>query len=449
MNVDDMVAACRANGVRLVRFLFCDNSGIIRGKATSAVRLKGRAESGIGMVVGVQCLNMLDYLQPVEGMGATGEVRLIPDPQTFRVLPYAPHSAVALCDLVQLDHRPWGACPRSFARRMLAAAADQGFTIQAAFENEFSLVREQGDGYVPIDESHYGSSVGMGAAAEIIDDLVGALDAQGLTVEQYHPELGHGQHEMSITHAPGVTACDNQLLFRETVRNVAQRHGVVASFAPKPFADQAGNGCHIHFSFWDAQGRHSRSYDPDGQLGLSLLARHFVAGVLAHLPALLALTCPSVNSYRRLLPHHWSSAFTCWGAENREASLRVPTTYWGQEEATTNVELKASDASANPYLALGGIVAAGLDGVRRELEPPDPVEVDPGSLSERQREAQGIRRYPTTLGHALDELEADPVLMEALGEDLRRSYLAVKRSEVAAFAEQGADFEMRHHMRAY
>jgi glutamine synthetase len=186
-------------------------------------------------------------------------------------------------------------------------------------------------------------------------------------------------------------------------------------------------------------------YDPRGRYGVSALGYHFIAGVLEHLPALLALTCPSVNSYRRLQPHFWSSAFTAWGPDNREAAVRVPSTFPSDRAGSTNAELKASDSSSNPYLALGGLLAAGLDGVTRKLDAGEPVLLDPGALSEREREQRGIQRYPTTLDAALDRLERDPVLMSALGPTLARAYLAVKRSEAAAFGREDATFETKHH----
>ena len=167
--------------------------------------------------------------------------------------------------------------------------------------------------------------------------------------------------------------------------------------------------------------------------------------MLEHLPALLALTCPSVNSYRRLQPHFWSSAFTAWGPDNREAAVRVPSTFPSDRAGSTNAELKASDASSNPYLALGGLLAAGLDGVARALKVGEPVLVDPGTLSESERAARGIQRYPTTLGAALDNLEKDRALMAALGAPLARAYVAVKRSEAEAFAREDAAFETKHH----
>jgi glutamine synthetase len=302
---------------------------------------------------------------------------------------------------------------------------------------------------VPLDATLCFSTTGMTAAASFVDVLVSALDGQGIELAQYYPELGHGQHELSVLHRPALAAADGQVLVRETIRAVAAAHGLVASLAPKPWPDQAGNGAHIHFSAWSPAGDVNRFHDPAGRFGLSTLAEQFVAGILAHLPGLLGLTAPSFNSYARLLPQHWSSAFTCWGPDNREVTVRVPSPFWGEEAATTNLEYKPADASANPYLAFGGLLAAGLDGIAQGSVPPPPLTVDPASLTDGEREAAGITRYPDTLAAALDALEADDVLMAALGEPLGRSYTTVRRSEWEAYSAADAAFQFADHFAKY
>ena len=390
---------------------------------------------------------MLDQLQPVEGLGPVGEIRLVPDPESFVVLPYAPHAAAMMCDMLTLERTPWGACPRTFLKRQIARAAEQGLTVQAALEGEFSLLREDEPGvYAPIDDALCFSTIGMAAAAEVVDDFVAAFAAQGIGVDAYYPELGHGQHELPLRHAPALRAADNQIWFRETIRSVAAKHGLIASLAPKPMPDQAGNGCHIHWSLWDPEGKSNLLYDAADPYRISRLGYHFIAGVLAHLPGLLALTTPSYNSFRRLQPHFWSSAYTVWGPDNREAAVRIASGQWDDEAASTNVELKAADASCNPYLALGGLIAAGLDGLARGLDPGDATLIDPGNWSDAERAERGVRRYPTSQAEALDALEADPLLMDALGPELSTPYIAVKRSEYAAFSQQDVDFEIKHHI---
>jgi glutamine synthetase len=244
-------------------------------------------------------------------------------------------------------------------------------------------------------------------------------------------------------------AADGQLMVRDTIRGVASRFGLAASLAPKPWLDQAGNGAHIHFSLWDPATQRNLLHDPSGRFGLSSTAMRFIAGILDHLPGLLGLTAPSFNSYQRLEPQHWSSAYVCWGPDNREAAIRVPSTHRDRENASTNLEYKPADASCNPYLALGGLIAAGIDGLERELEPPPPVEVDPAAMSDQDRGRQRVERYPTTLDEALKQLESDSILRGSLGELLAESYIAVRRSEWVTYSQADQAFQFRNHFLNY
>lgn len=449
MDSTKLVKFAKKHNVRLVRFLYCDNGGTIRGKTTHIDHLAARMEQGIGLVMGMMSMTGMDFLAPDATFGPVGEVRLVPDPETFTFLPYAPRSAQMVCDMLTLDHQPWALDPRSFLKRIIGQGAERGLHFDAVFENEFYLARKTEHGFESLDQSLCFSGIGMDSAEDVMQDIVSALTAQGLTVEQYMPELGPGQQELSIRHAPALVSADNQITYRQTVRAVAQQHELVASFAPKPFANQAGSGAHIHLSAWDATHQTNLFADPTDPNGLSQPAYHFIAGVLEHLPALLALTTPTVNSFRRLQPHFWSSAYTAWGVENREAAVRVPTRYWGDEQGTTNFELKASDPSNNPYLALGALLAAGLDGIARELDPGAPVNQDPGSWSDQERAARHIVRYPTILAAALDELERDTFLQNALGAPLAREYILVKRAEAEHFKDKSDDYEIQNHFFKY
>jgi glutamine synthetase len=435
VDAGDVARKADEAGLRLVRFLWCGNDGTVRGKASSVRGLEGRMRTGIGLTTAMQAMNSLDQLQPVEGMGPVGEVRLLPDPETFRVLPYAPRTGALLVDLTTLEGEPAPQCPRSFLRRMASRLAERDARLEVAFENEFTLAVDSDGEFQPVDESLCFSTIGMTAAQEYVDAL---LDA-----------LGHGQQEISTAHAPAPEAADDQVLVRETIRAVAHERALVASLAPKPWPEAAGNGCHIHFSLWSRDGDRNRFYDGSRPDRLSDEARSFIAGVLEHLPGLCGLAAPSFNSYHRIVPRYWAGAFTCWGHDNREAPLRVPSPFRGVEEASTNVELKAADASCNPYLALGGLIAAGLDGLERRLEPPEPVDVDPATIPEEERLRRGIRRLPETQAEALDALEADELLIDALEPALARSYLAVRRSEWEVYSAGEETLEQRGHFLKY
>jgi glutamine synthetase len=450
-NTSTVLRQVQEAGVRQVRFLYCDNAGIIRGKAAGRHALAGCLSSGIGLMTAMQAMNSLDQLQPVEGLGPVGEVRLLPDPRTFRILPYVPHTAALFCDMLTLDGTPWEVCPRTFLRRQVARAhTESGINIIAAFEPEWTLARRSMDGaYTAIDDSLGYSTIGMTPPAAVIDEIITALESQNLRVEQYYSEMGHGQQEITISHVPALEAADNQLVYRETVRSVAWNHSMIASFAPKPFATQVGNGCHIHLSAWAGDRDSNLFYDPADRYQLSQLGYYFIGGVLTHLPALVALTCPSVNSYRRFKPRSWASAYTCYGPDNREAAVRIASPQRGKENTSINLELRAADSTSNPYLALGGIIAAGLDGIRQTLQPGEALLIDPDSLTQTERIERGIRPLPESLGDALDELEKDQVLLDALGPLLAQTYLAVKRSEVLAFFRQDESFEINQHFFKY
>jgi len=453
LNTQDIVQQAHNANLRLVRFLYCDNGGIIRGKATHASKLATRVSEGIGQTLAMQAFTGVETLAAVEGMGPVGEFRLIPDPSTFVILPYVPHTGSMLCDMIRTDGVPWEACPRTFLKRMVARLAEHNMRAETAVEHEFYLARAEGNTYVPADNSLCYSSRGLDDQAEVIDAILAALEAEGISVELFHTELGPAQQELSIRHTDVLRAADNVCLVRETVRGVARTFNLLATFAPKPFLDQAGSGAHIHLSLWGTGGRENASknlfYDAAERGGLSQTGKYFIGGVLKHIRGLVAITCASPNSYRRLLPHYWSSAYGVYGFDNREGAIRIPSVFKGREADSINLELKCADHSGNPYLAMGAFIAAGLDGILHEIDPGEPQEIDPGNYSDEEREHRGISRLPASLAEALDELERDEVLTEAMGPLLARSYIAVKRSESEFFEDRTPEEETRQHFYKY
>ncbi len=410
-------------GVRWLRILWCDHANVIRGKAAHRRLLDDGLPEGVGISAAQQALPvMFDAVAPDSGLTPVGEARLVPDWRTLRLLPWAPTHAQVIGDM-RVDGAPWDHCPREYLRRQVGELAAAGFTARAAFENEFFLLRRTDAGYAPADTTVYAATGSMNAHRAFTDELTSALESLGLEPEFYHPESAPGQQEISIRHAEPLDAADRQVLYREAVRGVAPRHGYVASFLPKVHDGAAGSGCHLNVSLW-RDGR-SAIGDPAHATGLAAAGRGFLAGVLDHLPGLAALTVPSRNSYRRLEPHCWAGAFRAWGYENREAAVRVARGPAG----AARLELKTSDATANPYLALGALLAAGLDGLRRGLEPPPEVTIDPGHLADDERRRLGIDRLPQSLGEALDALARDEALLGSLGKERARAYLAVKLME--------------------
>jgi glutamine synthetase len=421
--------------IRFVRILWCDNANVIRGKAFHTHFLAEHKDQGIGISVAQQAIPvMYDAVAEGSGLGPVGEVWLTPDWSTLSALPYAASHARVMSDIVTREGSPWALCPRGFLRRMITQAKTLGLTIKAAFENEFYLL--QPDRLTPADQTVFAATLGMDLHHAVINDMAEALFSQGIPVERYYPEAGPGQHEIAIRYTDALQAADWQIAFRETVRGIALRHGLRASFLPKIFADHAGSGCHLHFSVWQA----GENLIPDPTGGVSETARAFVAGVLQHLPSLMALTTPSANSYRRLQPHFWSGAFRCWGMDNREAAVRVPSN--PGSPSPTHIELKTVDASANPYLALGAVIAAGLDGIQHKLTLGDPMMTDPGHLSAEERRANGIDRLPENLGEAIAHLQQDSLLLTALGAELAQAFLAVRTAEWEFFKERGLEDEV-------
>jgi glutamine synthetase len=446
---DSILREARDAGVRLVRCLWPDLSNIIRGRAIHIDALRQHMINGVGLPASSMGLTIID-LQAAPAL--RGQVRLVPDPGTFRVVQYAPNTAVMLSDLYETDLQPWTLCPRSFLKRMLADLSDMGLHIRVGFELEFYFgVRANEGGFVPIDESLYSSSVGMAVAGKVINDIVGSLDEQRVPIDHYHPESGHGQEELVLRSTDPLTACDRLLLARETIRSIAWTHGWYASFAAKPFETQPPSGMHVHLSLWDRYNQ-NLMYKPEVQDGsdrpphdMHDEARWFVAGVMRHLPALTALACPTVNSYRRLQPQAPVSPYIAWGYDNRQAMIRLVPLAWSETLASANVEFKLADGSANPYLMMGGLIAAGLDGLANRYAMPAPVELSPHLLDTDTRGALGIEPLPVSLQASADALEQDTALSAALGSRMLDTYLMLKRQEVKTFDGVAASIEQVRH----
>lgn len=421
----DVLALVERHDVEIVRFLWVDHNGILRGKGVARDVLPGRLRSGVPLSVGRQAASLLDQAQPVPGFAVMDEVRISADPDTLALLPHAPGSAAMLGDLLTRDGAPWGACPRAFLRDAVAEADQEGYAVVAAFEPEFTLLR---DG-VPFDDGLTLDNEAFDVTNGYVIALIRALRSVGVAVEQYHPETSPGQHEVTVRPAPALRAADNHVWQRILTRGLARQHGLRATFAPVPLSGLRGNGNHLHVSLW----RDGNAFAAPGA-GLSDVAHHFIAGVLTHLPALTALLCPSVNSYARLVRGRWAGAYGCYGFDNREAAVRVPSVLGGDESGTTNVEIKPCDGTANPYLALGAVIHAGLDGVRRRLDPGPPLTVDPNTLSDAELRRRGVTVLPGSLAEAVAALERDELLMSVLGSPRRDLYTAIKRADVRDLA---------------
>jgi glutamine synthetase len=438
MPTEHMLAErCRDGNCDLVRLLFVTQSGVVRTHAVDASKVESAIADGVMLSQLVQTYNALGIRDKSGRFDAAGEVRLCPDPKTFRELPYADRAGAMLCDIETVDGEPWVVDPRSSLALFADELRDAGLAPEVAFESEFHLFERDDDRIIKrVDERGAYATESTRETHDVIMAMRDALQAQDIPVEKYYPEYAAGKHEIVTGHVPDVRAADEHVLFRETVQSVAHNHGYGATFLPKPF-DHSTNGCHIHLSLWDDT---NRFYDAERD-GLSRTARQFVAGVLDHAAALVALTASTANSYTRLRPQLGATAYRCWGHGNREALVRVPAVGQSDPVTATRIEFRAADCTANPYIALLGLLAAGYDGIERELETPEPISVDPGTVSESERAEREIRRLPRTLRAALDALAGDDVLREAMGTTLFETYLDVKRSHWAQFTDSAVSWE--------
>ena len=442
-------------GVEQVALAVVGPDGVTRVKVIPLRRFEEVSRYGVGLSTAFSVFLVNDNLTSAPGIdGPAGDTRLIPDATSAVALSGSPGWAMAAVDQRDQEGNTWPPCGRSFARRMLDRLKDAGLELRGAYELEFFLGWStrpgQPDEPDPI-PSHEGPGYSTPVLADheaFAGDLIRALETQGTGVMQFHPEYSTGQFELSLPHRAGIALSDTSLIARHTVRAVARARGMAVSFAPVVFAGRVGNGDHLHLSLWNRRGRNV--FDGgDGPEGMTRQAESFAAGVLASLSAIVGVSCPSVVSYLRLQPHRWSGPWACWGLENREAGLRFVTGMRGDRRAEANLEIKPVDGSANPYLALGAIVAAGLDGLERDLRLPEPVTVDPASLSVTERRKRKVEQLPSSLGAAIDELERSSVLREAMGDMLFDSFVATRKGELAAFEGLNDDAVVRAHRWRY
>ncbi|MCW3018397.1 MAG: glutamine synthetase catalytic region [Solirubrobacterales bacterium] len=450
------------SGTELVALVCCDLGSIVRGRAVLSTELEGHLRAGIGWVPANHALTPLGPVAEPNPFGSTGDLRLLPDPGTrVRVGPDAEHSALELmlCDIVDTDGQPWECCPRSFLRDALSELERVlDARLVASFEHEFQLLVGSGTGAKRVSPGSAGSGMGAKRAspgsADIAPALPFTLDAQrrvdpfpaqviGALVEadvepeRFFAEYAPHQFEIPVAPTEGVASADRAVVLKEIVREIARRAGTRASFAPLLDPEQAGNGVHIHLNLLDAGGA-SLLYDPDRPACVSELGGRFAAGILRHARALSALTAPSPVSGARLRPHRWSAGAVCLAQRNREALLRIPPVVELADASAAeqlHLEYRGADAAANPYLALGAIVRAGLDGVREQLPAPAILERDPAQLDAEEATRFGVGALPETLAEALQALADDSTARGWMTPLLYDAYLSVKHAELAAAAD--------------
>ncbi len=427
-------------GVSGVAVTWVDNSGITRVKAVPLQKLERAAAWGIGVS---PCFDtfLLDDSAAVAKYagGAVGDLRLMLDLDRLTPLVAQPGWAWAPADRFRQDGTVHPIDQRSLAKREVERLAALGYSVSAAFEVEWCVSVGLGDEFVPACAGPAYGFARLTEQSDYVRDVMNALIAQGLTVDQIHPEYAAGQYEVSVGAQDPVGAADTLILVRETIRAISARAGLRATFSPKVLAGGVGNGGHVHLSLWSGDSHETAVAGQNlmsggsGRYGLTEPGEAFAGGLLAHLPALLALGTPAVASYLRLIPSHWAGAYACWGLENREAALRFVTGSTGDGASAANLEIKSFDAAANPYLLIAGLLAAGRAGLASGTRLPEPIEVDPATLSAEEAARHDIRPLPSELAGAVAAFEKDEVFAEAFGPEFVDTIATVRRAEIKLF----------------
>ena len=403
---------------------YVDHSGAARVKAVPLTGLARAARSGVGFSPVIDAFTSdggIDAASPLDT--PDGDLRMVPDLDRLAVL-LAPHGGRAPCDRFHQDGTVYDIDQRSFARAQVAAGLSQGISALMAFEVEWMIGRDSDDFQPAVGGTGYGLSRLLGAP-DYVRDVLDSLEAAGVRVEQIHPEFGPAQFEVSVAPQDPVSAADTNVLVKLIISAVSARHGVRASFAPAVLTSNVGNGGHLHASFW-TDGVNLLAGGP-GRHGLTERGESIIASLLDSLPALVAIGAPVPASYLRLLPSRWAGAYQVWGKENREAAVRFIEA-GPADPGTANVELKCFDASANPYLLTGAVMAVALAGADRQASLPAEVSGDPSGPGHPQ--ADQAVRLPATLGDALKALEANDELRAAAGDRLITTFAASRRAEI-------------------
>ncbi|HTZ64554.1 MAG TPA: glutamine synthetase family protein [Solirubrobacteraceae bacterium] len=417
----------------LVALVCCDLGAIVRGRSVLASELGEQLDTGVSWVPANLSLTPCGSLAEPNPFGSVGDLRLLPDPDTHTRVEGDQGSGpleLMLCDIVEIDGQPWECCPRRFLRDALSELGSLGVRLTASFEHEFQLLRD-----APPAPAF--SLEAQRRAEPFPAQVMGALVEAGAHPERIFAEYAPHQFEIPVRPARGLASADRSVVLKEVVREIARRQGLAASFTPLLDPAEAGNGVHVHISLLD-DAEESLLYDASRPACLSELGERFAAGILLHAPALSALTAPSPISAARLRPHRWSVGALALASQNREALLRIPPVLRLAHEdaaAQLHLEYRGADAAANPYLALGAIVRAGLDGVHRELPAPPILERDPAGLDEAGAARYRVGQWPASLEDSLQALAEDESVRGWLGELLYEAYVGVKRAELRAVAE--------------
>jgi len=432
-----------AEGVDFLRLQFTDILGTVKNVSIPASQAEKAFTEGI-------------YFDgsSIEGFVRIQEsdMRLDPDPDTFAVLPWrnteSGAAARLICDVVNTSTgEPFAGDPRTVLKRVIARAEEMGFELNAGPEPEFFAFEKDEDGRATTETHDVGGYFDLAPkdlASDIRREIIYNLETMGFEVEASHHEVAEGQHEIDFKYDDALSTADNISTFRSVVRATAEQNDVHATFMPKPIAHINGSGMHTHLSLFE-DGENA-FHDPSDEFDLSETAYSFLAGVLEHAPAITSVTNPTVNSYKRLVPGYEAPIYVAWSDVNRSALVRKPA---ARVPAASRIELRSPDPSCNPYLAIAVMLQAGLDGIERGLECPDPVRENIYDFDEEKRDEYGIDTLPENLGAAVDALEDDEVVQEALGPHVTEKFVEAKRAEFGEYVAEVSDWELDRYLEKF
>ncbi|PIP47656.1 MAG: glutamine synthetase [Chloroflexi bacterium CG07_land_8_20_14_0_80_45_17] len=423
--------------VKFINLWFTDILGFLKSVAITVEELEGALERGLGFDG-----------SSIQGFARIDESDMIalPDPTTFQILPWRPreHQGVAkmFCDIYWPGGQPFEGDPRYVLKRNLKRAADMGYTFHVGPELEYFYFKDSRETQ-PLDEGGYFDMTPPDIASDLRRETILVLEEMGIGVEYSHHEVAPSQHEIDLRYTDALTMADSVMTYKLVVKQVAQNHGVFATFMPKPVFGVNGSGMHVHMSLF--KGDRNTFFDNNDPHHLSQIAKHFIAGLLKHAPAITSVTNQWVNSYKRLLPGYEAPVYITWARRNRADLIRIPEYQLGKEEAT-RIEFRSPDPACNPYLTFSVILAAGLEGVEKEYEPPPPVEKNVFEMTEQERQEGGIGTLPGSLYEAIKLTEGSELVKKALGEHVFNTFIHNKKVDWDDYRTQVTDYELKRYL---
>ena len=439
--MDDVLKRAEKDNVKFVELQFTDIHGMTKAVTIPMDKLEESLEKG----------TWFDG-SSIEGFTriAESDMFLMPDPATYAILPWENRGVTVrfICDVYMPDGKPFEGDPRYILKRVMAEAKELGYEYNVGPELEFFLFKRGPEGEVTTithDGAGYFDFAPRDLAGDVRKEITLALQSMGLEVEMIHHEVAPGQHEIDFKYGDAVTTADRATTFKLAVKSIANKHGLFASFMPKPLFGVNGSGMHTHQSFMDIKTGKNAFYDAADPYKLSPLAKSFIAGQLKHVRGFSAIIAPIVNSYKRLVPGYEAPVYITWAQRNRSALIRIPRYSPGREQAT-RAELRCPDPSCNPYLAFAVMLKAGLDGIKNKMVPPTPVEEDVYHFTGDKLVEKGIATLPGSLGEAITEMTKSTVVKDALGPHTYPIYLRAKQEEWDAYRIQVSKWETDMYM---